>query len=260
VYVSNSDHGVFLPMYLQVVEGRRPDVLITSSRPIYEPWTRDPALTPLIDELIDTWEAGEAITPEQRNVEALRFAVRLGPAIGWSRPVYCFAYVPHAPIKIPAVGLWTDLFRIVPEEPDLLAPDPGGMPTAEFPGGISLARAAVEPQVVSPRDLFSVTLYWRCAAPIARPPPVLVGLGHRDESGALLRPSGMLTGYGTWFAQGRGPLPPTPPGSVYRQQVTCIAPTGAPPGRWEVHVGIGADLDAAVRLSPAAAFTVAAAR
>ncbi|HUU53617.1 MAG TPA: DUF2723 domain-containing protein [Armatimonadota bacterium] len=256
IYVSNLDHGTFLPMYLQVVEGRRRDVVVCSSDQIYEPWTYDPAISPAIAELLARWDFRAGPSQEARSEDSLAFAAALGESIGWSRPISCLAYVRRPPATIPAIALWSDLFRITKEEPGLLISDAGGPPVAEYDNGISLLRAEARPDGARPRDLLRFTLDWRCTEPVERSPFMLLSLAHVDESGTPIQPKGMLLRYGTWFAYGRAPLPPTVAGSVYRQEFVGIAPTHAPPGRWIVRVGLAENMDDPVTVQEVADFRV----
>jgi len=257
IYVSNLDHGTFLPMYLQVVEGRRRDVVVCSSRDIYQPWTFDPAVSPAIADLLSRWDYRAGPSPEARSEDALAFAAALGEHIAWSRPIYCRAYVRRPPSTVPTAALWSDLFRIVNEEPIIAAPDAGGQPVANYDNDISLVRAGVQPDPVGPRDLLRFTLDWRCAEPVKRAPFVLVSLAHVDESGTLTQPKGMLVRYGTWLAYGRAPLAPTAAGSAYRQEIVGIAPTDAPPGTWVLRVGLAEEMGGPVAMQEVAKFRLA---
>jgi hypothetical protein len=73
----------------------------------------------------------------------------------------------------------------------------------------------------------------------------------------------MLLRYATWLAYGAAPIAPTPAGSVYRQDIVGLAPTNAPPGKWEVRVGVADDLEAhsnaPTPVRPVAGFRIAAA-
>lgn len=257
VFITNSDHGTFLPMYLQIVEGRRPDIVVSGSRRIYEPWSSDAATLSIIEDFRESWSHGPIYTPGQRGREALRFAAALAPAIHWRRPVYCLAYVTEAPVGLPSTALSLDLFEMVPEPPEMLVPASQGEPVADFAHGISLRRVAVEPPVVARRQRFRVVLDWQCGQPLAAPPAVLLSIARRDASGSIHRPQHLLTNFSTWFAYGLGPLPATPAGSAYRQQVTCLAPTGATAGQWLLLVGVSRDLEAPVDVTPVAAFAIA---
>ena len=107
------------------------------------------------------------------------------------------------------------------------------------------------------RELQRLTLDWRCAEPVERSPFVLVSLARLDESGRLQQPKGMLLQYATWLVYGRAPLAPSPAGSVYRQEVRCIAPTNAPPGTWVLRVGLAEGTDDPVTVKEVAEFSVA---
>ncbi|HUU54671.1 MAG TPA: DUF2723 domain-containing protein [Armatimonadota bacterium] len=257
IYVSNLDHGTFLPMYLQVVEGRRRDVLVCSSDGLYEPWTFDPAVSPAIADLLSRWYFHGEMSREARNEDALAFAAALGESIGWSRPIYCLAYVRRPPKTVPAVALWSDLFRITNDAPGMAVPDAGGQPVAEYESGISLVRAGVQPDPVRSRDLLRFTLDWRCAEPLERSPFVLVSLARVDASGKLTQPKGMLVQYATWLAYGRAPLAPTAAGFAYRQEIVGIAPTDAPPGTWVLRVGVAEEMVDPVAVQEVAEFRVA---
>ncbi|MCJ7752365.1 MAG: DUF2723 domain-containing protein [Armatimonadetes bacterium] len=257
IYVSNLDHGTFLPMYLQVVEGRRRDVLVCSSDGVYEPWAFDPEVSPAIADLLSRWDYRAGPSPEARSEDALAFAAALGEHMDWSRPIYCIAYVRRPPETVSAVALWSDLFRITNDAPGIAVPDAGGQPVAEYDNGISLVRAGVQPDPVRPRDLLRITLDWRCAEPLERSPFVLVSLARVDESGRLTQPKGMLVQYGTWLAYGRAPLAPTAAGFAYRQEMVGIAPTDAPPGTWVLRVGLAEEMGDPVTVKEVAEFRVA---
>ncbi len=256
IYVSELDPGFFLPMYLQIVEGRRPDVVVTGSCRVYEPWTYDAEATPAIEALMQLSEGAAAPTPEARSEASMHFAASLGEAVGWTRPVYCFALQPRPPQHLPAIALWSELFLMTTEEPELLTEAESGPPIAEYDAGISLARVTVEPREMRPSEPLEIQLDWRCERRLRESPFVLVSIARREDSGEPTQPRGTLVRYGTWLAYGREPLPPTPPGSAYRQQLIGIAPTNAQPGDWVLRVGIADSMDDAIAVQEVARFRV----
>ncbi len=260
VYVSELDAGFFLPMYLQVVEGRRRDVLVTGSTDVYEAWTYEPEVTPAIQALMGASQGAAAQTPEARSEHSMRFAAALAEAVGWERPVYCFAFQPWPPRYLPAIALWSELFLMTTEEPEFLTQVGGGPPIAEYDGGISLAQVTVKRREMRPSEPLEVELDWRCERRLDKSPFVLVSIARREGSGEPTQPRGTLVSYGTWLAYGREPLPPTPPGSAYRQQLIGIAPTNAQPGDWVLRVGIADSMDDAVAVQEVAEFRVLPAR
>ena len=244
VYVSDLDHGTFLPMYLQIVEDKRRDVIVAGSNKAYSLWARDPEVIPVIEDLQAEWKPSRSQDPEVRSRDALRFAAALADRLDGSRPVYGWFFLTRPPLDLPATALSSEFYRVTGQRPELLAPDPGGRPIAEYGNGVSLAWVTVTPEAARPRDVLHFGLAWRCSHDLPKPPLVLLTLAHLDESGQAYQPPAMLLRYATWLAYGAAPITPTPPGSVYRQEIVGLAPTNAPPGKWEVRVGVADDLEA----------------
>jgi hypothetical protein len=263
VYVSDLDHGTFLPMYLQIVEGNRRDIVVAGSNKAYSLWARDPEVIPVIEGLQAEWQPSRSQDPEVRSRDALRFAAALADRLDGSRPVYGWFFLTRPPLDLPATALWSEFYRVAGQRPELLAPDPGGHPVAEYGNGVSLAWVTVTPEAARPRDVLHFSLAWRCSRELPKPPLVLLTLAHLGESGQAYQPPRMLLRYATWLAYGAAPIAPTPPGSVYRQDIVGLAPTNAPPGKWEVRVGVADDLEAhsnaPTRVRPVAGFRVGAA-
>ncbi len=256
IYVGELDDGFFLPMYLQIVEGRRPDVVVTGSSRSHESWDYDPEVSPIIDALIERWEGPASPTPEARSESSLRFAAALAELVGSQRAVYCFALQTRPPGYLPAVALWSELFLMTTESPEFLVACEGSVPAAEYGGGISLVRATVEPHEARPSELLKIDLDWRCDRRVDESPAVLISLAQAREGGEPIQPQGMLLRYGTWLAYGRQPLPATPAGSAYRQRLVGIAPTDARPGEWVLRVGLADSTDEAVPVIEVARFRI----
>ena len=255
IYVTDRDRDLFVPMYLQIVEGERPDIFVISAFGTYDTTVQEPLLRPALPQMISHFTSiAASLTSEGQAREAARFAGRVAETVGGTRPVYCAVSLPGPPTDVPVVALWSDLYHITQERPELLAPEDDGRTAADFDRGVSLVRVAVEPQTVRPGDLLRMRLDWRCAQELQETPFVLLSLAQEDDLGNRIQPDGMLLKYATWLAYGVAPLPPTPPGSVYRQEVIGVAPTGMMPGRWRLWVGLGTGPDEGIAVLPVAEF------
>ena len=257
IYVTNRDCDFFIPMYLQILEGVRPDIFVISTYGTYDGSAQEPALAFSLPSMTAHFRQLSPEIPEEvRSRETLAFAVSVAQTVGWRRPVYCGVNVDALPSEFPAVALWSDFFQITPDEPQLLTRLADGPAVAEYEGGISLADVSIEPGEQRPGQVFTVDLRWKCARSVERSPFVLVSLARQHESGSLQQPEGMLLRYGTWLAHGVTPLPATDPEFAYGQKVVGLTPTNAPPGRWKVLIGLGSGPDQAFRMQPVAEFTV----
>ena len=257
IYITSRDPDFFVPMYLQLIEGVRPDVTVISTYGTYNGELQDPVLASAIPAMTSRfWRLDPNMSEEVRTQETLSFAVSVAELLSWSRPVYCGVNAAAPPFGFPVLSLWSDLFRVTQKQPDLLTRIDDHPALAEYEGGISLADISMEPDQVRPGQPFAIELFWRCARRVESPPFALVSLACEDELGRSRQPEGMLLRYGTWLAHGLCPLPCTSTGFAYRQRVVGIAPTNAPAGRWEVRVGLGSGPDQTYRVQPVAEFKV----
>jgi hypothetical protein len=256
VYVTDWDAAIF--WYLQVVEGMRPDVDVISATGINMRPLDDEELAGAVAELTEK----HIVPASQAGVEAQRMAAAplakgLAKAIEWRRPVYCGVDVRDPPDDPRMQYLWWNLFRMRRRAPDTLVEIEGLMEARDYGDGIALAGAAVRPVRARPGEPLRVTLDWRCAEAVERPRFVLVNLsppgsvGHAEQAR-------MLLSYGTWLVYGRSPLPRTPEGYAYRQEVTAVVPTTGPAGRWEVRVGVASAPERGVPVETVTEFEVAA--
>jgi hypothetical protein len=248
VYITDWDSAIF--WYLQVVEGRRPDIDVLSTtgvnmRPIADRQIAE-AIPGLMAEHVLSLDPRDQAAQVQ---SALPLAAGLADALDWRRPVYCGVDGTSPPYPAGVRALWWNLFRLDRGPLDMLVPldeADGKAAVADYEGGVSLAGVTTEPDEVRPREPVRITLDWRCTRALERAPFVLLSLadpeaGSKEQQGVLLR-------YGTWLGYGESPLAPTAEGYVYRQRVTAIAPTNAPPGTRELWVGIGESPTSAIHL------------
>ncbi len=226
----------FISMYMQVVEGVRRDITLASPYGVFPGTISDPRIEEALTSLIERYgEEAQALEGDEWSQYAFRLALACGDAVAWGRPVYCRTAFSQAPTELPAQALWSDFFRVTDGRPRLLVACPHTAPLIEFPEGAFLVGASVSPAQPRPGDLVRVTLDWRCAEPIENPPFVALRLRPEGQTG---QPSAKtLTDYSAWLAYGLAPLPPTPEGFAYRQQVVCVVPTNAAPGAWALWVG-----------------------
>jgi hypothetical protein len=244
VYVSNRDN--FLAMYLQFVEGRRRDIDVVSPQTLYAPCIEDARIRRALPGLAREHVLPIPYTdPEGLTRGALRLSVALAEELSWERPVYCGADPATPPRGLPVRALWSDLYE-VRREP---APPPAeveiGEPAVEYPEGLALVSATVEPPEVAPGEPVRVTFHWRVARVLEEPRFLAVRLAPAGEVGA--GPKGELRDWGGWLGYGR-PLSRTQDSLAHRQQFAAAVPTPARPGRWEVRVGVASDRAGQIRL------------
>ncbi len=230
----------FNMIYLQVVEGERPDVLVVPAFGQMTSRITDGRIRSLVPSLAaehTRWASYRQLSTVTQA--ALSLSKALAVAIDWSRPIYCNTDCLQAPADPLVRTLWWNLFHITDEQVEMLAPRRGDSTIQEFGDGISLVGATVEPDAVRPRELTNITLDWTCAEPVAQAPFVAVRLSPAGEGGASRR--GMMQDYRTWLSYGMAPLLPTPSGSVYRQHLAAMVPTNALPGKWHIWTAVAPD-------------------
>jgi hypothetical protein len=227
----------FNMIYLQVVEGERPDVAVVPAFGQLTSRIADPEIRSLAPLLAQEHISPSASThPLSASQAVLAMSRALAEAIDWRRPVYCNVDTSRAPTDPHVRSVWWNLFRIDREQTEVLAPRRRDSDAVELGDGISLARVEVQPDAVRPHDLMKLTFDWVCADPITQAPFVAIRLSPAGDAGAPRR--GMRQDYPTWFAHGIAPLAATPPGMVYRQELVAMAPTNADPGAWQVWVAV----------------------
>lgn len=258
ILVTNLDYGLFLPMYVQLVDSFRQDVVVVNTTGSYAPWTEDELTRVAVASAQEAWPGPARPDHELQIYDALPFATYFGEMTRWARPIYCHAYMEHPPGYEAATALWSDLFLISESSSEPVQVLCDSAPVVGFERGVSLVGAEVHPSTVGPRDVFRIVLQWRCGQALSQAPFVLVSLAHEDESGQLVQPTGMLVRYGTWLAGGAAPIAPTEPGLVYRQEIVGMAPTGAPDGKWVVRIGVSDEIGAPIDVHEVCSFVVSA--
>jgi len=237
VLVTNLAGDYFVSLYLQVVEGLRRDIAVVSPYGAFLGAISDQRIVEALPSLTVRYgEHAAGFDRERWSRQTLELAFATGDVVNWDRPVYCRARMSEPPLDPSVRALWWDFFRLRGDAPRVLVPLPERPAVAEFPGGISLVRATVEPTAVRPRDLLQITTYWRCAAPVEPPPFVAFDLS--PPQGRKRGRTRMMRSYGTWLGYGTGALSPTPTGSVYRQELTAMVPTDAPEGQWTLWLAV----------------------
>ena len=248
----------FMPeaMYLQQVEGLRLDVEIVNPTGYYQSGISDRRIVRLLAALPKKYSPNPSDSDAEKAAATVRFAAALGRHTQWRRPVYCAVDGLRRMGDLPAQALGGDLFRVGPEAPSLLVQASGGLPRAQFEGGIALARVELQPGTAQPRDLLRLSFDWSCGQAMETPPVVFVHLSPADRPAGEPAPRGLLLDHATWLAYGLSPLAATPEGMVYHQEMVITTPTNAPAGSWAILVGLGSESGGQVRLQRVAEFRV----
>lgn len=246
ILITNRDTDLFIPMYQQVVEGRRPDLLVLSIYGSYDGVIHDPMLEAALTPLIEHHAQHPALTDEQDSLATLSIGIAAAEATGWRRPVFCAVNLSEPPSDPRVLSLWSDYFQITRSHEQVVAPIPPGARPADFGNGVALVRASVGPATVRPGEQMRAMLLWALSQPLDKPPFVLLRLKPAGAPERSPDPSKMLLKYGAWLAAAEGPIFPTQPGLALRQEVSMICPTNAPPGPWELWLGTAAGSKSAI--------------
>ena len=241
VYVSDDDARTFTALYLQNVEGLRPEVVTLSSQGMFYDWYVD---------LIEDAELRTAIRavrpstlpPEEYHIEiAPLLAYVLAKELEGRRRVYVVRAPGVLPLEPPPYFVILDesLVRLQFEPPDLLREKEPGPPLAEFPGGVRLVGFEWERSEAGNGELVGFRAEWQLEQQVERTSFVLA-----------MRPPGMTDEqFGDLSAKARvaqvfpllhGPraIFPSPPGTVYEQRGLAIVPTNGPSGPYVTAVGM----------------------
>ena len=255
----------FIALYLQQVEGYRREVEIIRPAGFYiagRPYIAKPPLADALATPVQRFleSTGPDTTRQERCLAAVKFGQQLAENLEWTRPVYVGVNMDHPPQGGHVLARWRDLFQAAEKPPPPLPVPAAAAPLAQLTPEVSLQSCAVEPERVRPRDLLRITLDLECEREISR--PVRLGIRLVPEGAVLDQSlvSKMLVDFDTWLAYGVLPLPPTPKGRIYRQEITVIAPTNAPAGAWSVCVRAGSSAQEWAELHEVGRFTVTTAK
>jgi hypothetical protein len=249
IFISDFDQPSFFTMYLQNVEGLRPDVTLVRSVRLPTPLQPEDWYLNTISDL----ELRQALREEwpkalaypaageihnQSAVLAYLLAKRLP-----HRPIYAV----HGPMgfQLPGppyfLGLSEDLVRVSFGQPNTPRPGESKKPIAYFAGpGLSLLSLRLDRAQAGNGEMVPFTLGWRPSHPL---PPAQFALGLVPEAMALqefaARPwekMRLKQPYPVAYAQWG--LAPSPAATAYQQRGQLIIPSNAPPGPYRVAVGI----------------------
>jgi hypothetical protein len=266
LYVAGEDD--YLLLYLQQVEGLRRDVDLVRPGGSYASGHRDLA-DPRVAKAIarskarathsapppEPYHQGDYSFVDRLNLRALVCAGDIGPAIAWSRPIFSGGELSFPPQRSHAWALSQSLYRVQPSLTLPLCPLPAGPPVAQFSPSLLLRQASCSTSRARPGDLLHLTLVWQCSAPITEPLRAIVGLYPTDPS-LLPNPEHTLCNVSTWLMGGRLPLPATPSGGAYRQDIATLVPTNAPKGEWSLLVAVSPPNQPRPQLQPVASLQV----
>jgi hypothetical protein len=246
IFISDNDVPSFATMYLQTVEGMRPDVALVRVVPLPTDWYVGTLPEGIREAVRQSWTETELTLADPSRYKwerAALFAYLLAKGLKGSRPVY----VLHGPMSITLpgppyfVGVSEDLAAVRFERP---GPKPGRSSgtVGEFPGGIELAEFELERMEAGTGERIEFRSRWRVASRL--PGPVqfalrLTPLGlPREKFEKSLLPKGRFTQAFPLLAS-QWDLAPLPEGDEFEQTGALIVPTNCPPGVCSVEIGIG---------------------
>jgi len=223
LYLTDGDTAAGAMLYLQAVEGRRPDVAALSTPramfAYYLPSIQDPLLRRAVARVL----GGRPGVPGARIYWFQQQLTRELMAGRGERPL-CASLVPRG--RAPQYA-WKDdglVQEVLERWPDL---EVATSPAAGSPAPLALLEARPSRPVVRPGELFAIAYRWRVGRE----------LGRRVQMKAKLvnmQAAGEPTSFGRRFplAYGRVPLPANGAGRGYEQVEPEMVPLGAQPGRY----------------------------
>jgi hypothetical protein len=237
IYITMIDD--FILLYLQRVEGRRPDVtMLTRVGLGFDgPEVLKPSLRAVLRDKYGP-EAWWGKAEQDRTRATVGLAAELARRTQWRRPVYVRAEMTAPPTGMPVETMWLSHYRIVPASPNRVIPAPSVLPIGELAPGVSLLRFAVKPALAHRRDLLRMRFEFRCTAPLEEAHALDVRLQPPGPLPDREMEQRRLLAYQAWLADARVPLPANAPGQAYAQEVLGAVPTDAPEGEWSVIVGL----------------------
>ena len=246
VFVSDFDQPSFVTLYLQNVEGLRPDVTLIRTVRLPAPSQPDQWYLNLIGDrglreaVRVSWQEALRAAQEIHEQSAL-FAYLLAKRLP-ARPVYAV----HGPMQVRPpgppyfLGLSEDLVRLTALPSDMTrrqAPTPA---LASLPGGITLAAFKLDRGEAGAGETVGFAADWRLANPLSRLQFAVAllpegmdftrALTKTDTAERLVQAFPLC--YGLW---GTGP---SPEGTAYEQRGQAIVPTNAAPGAYRLAVAL----------------------
>jgi|GEM_PF-1665239 len=269
VFVSDFDVPSFATLYLQNVEGLRKDITLIRSVRMSDQWYVDLIADPeLRTNAQEAWNEASAITLQIHDRTAL-FAHRLAERLQGKRPIYCLHLPPTLQLPSPPyfISLNEELVALRSIPPDIECARSDSTPLASYPGGLQLssARFTRDHFITSTKasmgqlgrfglgyeiassnqagagEMLAFTTTWALQESLA---PIQFGVAlipegiDPSEFDQSLRPSGRFV-QGFPVLYGRYGTPPSPEGVAYQQHGTIIIPSNAPPGDYQVAIGVG---------------------
>ncbi len=246
IFITNRDTDFFIPMYQQVVEKKRLDLLILSVYGDYDSEIDNPTLAEQLTPLLKQYRRDEMVlSDDEKSLATLAIAVTTTEVFDWERPVFCAANLTTPPKDSRLRPLWSDFFKITRSYPNLTAPIPPHSQPIKFDNGLALVGAFIEPSSVSPGKPMRAILLWTLSQPLEKPPFILLRLRPVSKTTSA-DPTKMLLKYGAWLGEMKEPLPSAKSGQALRQEVWMICPTNAPSGLWELWIGVGANPESSI--------------
>jgi len=246
-------------LYLTLVEGRRPDLLLVSSGLLGNLWYQvgipDRVVRLAAEETMVAALRREVLRPQDFSPYVVRRALAHGAG---ARPLVTNFAVSDLPDGTWQKGLPHGLFEITGEP--LPAPESGPAPAggaAAFPLGLNLVGCEVRPDPPAPGEIFALDLYWRPDLAVEQPmvveatlaprgaarPPRAVEEGPDDDPLAALDIAGAAREASHFQFEfpveyGVLPLQPLERGRYYRQTVHLIASRALPPGPCDLRLRV----------------------
>ncbi len=243
VFVSDFDQPSYVSMYLQNVEGMRPDVTV-----LRVPRLTDSGYVELIPDR-EVREAVQAIgSPAGYAMESdvHEWAASLSQQLAQrlrGRAIYAV----HGPIgtQLPGppyfVNVSEDLVRLQPDLPRPASRATTSPILAQFGNGASLVGFALDRQDAGTGETVAFTARWQLAQAL---PPSQFGVALAPASTRpdqftprMLQDTRLIQGF--FFLNGLWGAAPTPVGKCYEQRGTIIVPSNATDGEYSVYVGVG---------------------
>ena len=241
IYISDEDAATFAALYLQNVEGLRPDVVTLSSQGIFYDWYVDLIEDAELRTAIRAARPSTLPPEEYRSQIAPLLAYRLAQELEGRRTVYVLRPPTMFALEPPPYffGVGESLVKLQFERPDLLREKEPGPPLAEFLGGVKLVAFEWERSEAGNGELVEFRAEWQLERQVERTffilavrPPEMT-----DEQFSDLSAKARLAQV---FPLLHGPraIGPSPPGTVFEQRGSAIMPTNGPPGPYMTAVGM----------------------
>jgi uncharacterized membrane protein len=244
VFVSDFDQPSYVTMYLQNVEGLRRDVTVLRATRL-----GDPGYVELIPDREVQQAVREIGSPSGFASEAdlhewvASFCQQLAQRLRGRRTVYAV----HGPLqtRLPGppyfVNLSEDLIRLQFEQPNPVGSATTGPALARFANGATLAGFALDRQEAGAGETVAFTARWQLAQAL---PPSQFGValappGTKPDQFTPRTLQDVRLVEGFFFVNGLWGAPPSTPGTCYEQRGVTIIPSNAPPGEYDVFVGVG---------------------